>query len=268
MTDAKQDRNGGHTGPRPKRGVPRGSLQDASELARKVWDAARRSSVEWGAFAKALGHSAPSGGAYKTKLALLRVFGLIENVGEDRVRLTDTGFDVIRGDDPGSQAAAKRKAFLNVGAYSELVSDQAGHKLIEDEALANRFHYGWGVSDDAAKEAAKSFVESAQFAGVIDADRIVRTTSAALKAASEDDQDGPSSRVADRRDREEPSPEDSEGGGTGARKTGRVDPGVDGPGDPPMITVDVSLDLSGFSTEDVIKILRTLLSLNRGNGDG
>ncbi|MGD9702498.1 MAG: hypothetical protein AB7Q42_09685 [Acidimicrobiia bacterium] len=239
-----------------RRGVPRGSLADAEKIAAGLWKAARLGSVAPEALAKELSgeEAKASGGAWRNKMALVNVFGLVQKDG-NKLKLSRVGQGIVREDDHAKRAESRRSAVLGVNPYKEILSRSAGHELPSTAGIASTFEYEYGLPKADAKKAAESFVASVKLASFVTDANLV-TMAEVTESAAED----LSGRNGDAID--EPA--------TGSEPI--VNPLVPGPSvtDPvvqahrtvkrigPSVSVTVSVDLSAFAANDVIRILAVL----------
>lgn len=223
--------------------IPRAGLESAEELAGKLWDLSRGSAVAKGAFGKHIGNKETSG-PFATKLALLRYFSLIEDV-DGKIQLSDIGRDIVRDDAPAKRQAARQLAFRSVPNYESLLQRFAGQQLPTVGSLATTLHYELSLKEDAANKAASAFIDSAKLAGLADDAGTVGVSEA-------------------------PPSEQPEAGDV---LTEPVDSSPESPIEPvpPMrpiehkttssaaqVSVSVSLDLSAFDADEVLRILAAL----------
>jgi hypothetical protein len=240
-----------------KKGLPVQSLKTAEQAAQKLWEVARRGAVAPEAYAKQLGLTKASGGAWRAKLALLRGFGLV-TVSKTDIRLSDLGLDIIRTDDDSKRQAARRKSFFKVRVYKELVDAYAGEELPERDQIASKLEFQFGRSAEAAQQAAGAFIESLKHAGLLDHSNTVLRSQ---HEAASNEAGSPIGGAADDSDEfagefEDAVDDDGDDLGEPVRQhqaAAEIEPVSDR-----LVSLTVTLDLSGFRAEEVLEILRAL----------
>jgi hypothetical protein len=162
---------------------PYGDLDDAVAVARAVHNVGG-SRCEINQLAAELGHATSEGGAFRTKLAVARVFGLIATA-KDSVRLTERGRDIV---DPSYEQGARVEAFLAVPLFNEIYERYKRTMLPRDIALERELE-GLGVPSKQKERARQIFQRSAGQAGFFKygKDRLVRP---AVASASSSEPDG------------------------------------------------------------------------------
>ncbi|OWY59915.1 hypothetical protein B7486_72005, partial [cyanobacterium TDX16] len=98
-------------------------MKDAENMAQALWRAARLGTVPPEALAKELlGPDAKaSGGSWRNRMALFRVFGLVKSSEGGQLGLSDLGLGVVRQDDEPRRLAALRASVLQVPSYRDLL---------------------------------------------------------------------------------------------------------------------------------------------------
>jgi hypothetical protein len=104
---------------------------------------------------------APGGGGFATKISTARIFGMIESAA-GRYQLTELGFEIV---DPGRQAEARVKAFLNVELYKRTYDEFRGKLLPPRPHGLERAFVNFGVTEKNARHARLAFEKSARLAG-------------------------------------------------------------------------------------------------------
>jgi hypothetical protein len=151
--------------PRPKR-VPRRSLSQAEQIAKKLFDAVGTGELAPASFMAVLGYKAEkASSAFDNAMALVRGYGLVER---KKIRLTELGLRLLRNDDLAAQAHARRDAALVPGAFKEILTTLDGQTLPSIDTLTIRFRFDYGLSEEAAKQSAKAIASTAKYAGLID----------------------------------------------------------------------------------------------------
>jgi hypothetical protein len=250
------------TAPKAKHGVPRGSLSDAETLAKAIWDAARLGAVPPEALAKELSgpEAKASGGAWRAKMALIRVFGLSEDDGQ-RIRLSTRGRQIVREDDPEGIRLARREAILAIPPYAEVLRGSAGLPMPSESSLSATFEFSYGLKAADARAAARDFIASTRLADLLTDDDVVMLETSAEEEPSADpaaniDLDLSDSAVRDEMPpSDEHRPDHSEDAVLHPKVTGAQ-----------QVALSITLDLSDFAPEDVIRILQSVgLSTNQSD---
>ncbi len=117
------------------------------------------------AFASYLGHETTNSGGFKRKLASMKDWGLIETRG-DRVVITDLGMRIAHPRTDDDEQGAIREAFLQAEVFAETYNDLAKGVDLSAERIGSMGVHEHGISPGAKADFARSFVESAAFAGL------------------------------------------------------------------------------------------------------
>lgn len=124
-----------------------------------------RGAVSSHELATALGYSGARNGAFLTRLANARLFGLVSG-GSDRIVLTERGRSALSTDlevaDP-----ARVEAFLAVPLYRAVLERSGGEVVPPVDQLAHLLESDFGESPNKAHSAAVKLVDSAGQAGLI-----------------------------------------------------------------------------------------------------
>jgi hypothetical protein len=105
-----------------------------------------------------------SSSAFKTKLAAAGYYGLIAKEGDSR-RLTERG-ERVTSDDAKRVLAAKREAVMST-SFGPLLHQFRG-RAVDENILAARLQSDFGVPDGSSTGVARTFVETATQAGLVD----------------------------------------------------------------------------------------------------
>lgn len=169
------------------------------------------------AFASYLGHETTNSGGFKRKLASMKDWGLVET-RDDRVVITDLGMRIAHPRTDEDERNAIREAFLQAGVFTETYNDLAKGIDLSAERIGSMGVHEHGISPGAKADFARSFVESAVYAGLghRNADGSIRLAGDSETEASrgadvaDDVEAGPQSNEASRDQRRSALP--SEGG--------------------------------------------------------
>ncbi|PPD16273.1 MAG: hypothetical protein CTY25_02425 [Methylobacterium sp.] len=137
---------------------PYGDLDDAMAFARAIHEVGGQGCLaeQLAGFLKV----APSGGAFRARMAHPRIFGLIE-YDRGEIKLTSLG---LRAVDPQQEAGARVDAFLAVPLYKALYDRYKGYTLPPPAALEREMAL-LGVSSKQTDKARQVFDRSAKQAG-------------------------------------------------------------------------------------------------------
>lgn len=150
---------------------PYGDLNDAVSVAHGVMSCGGVP-VDGDQLAGAMKQT-PTSGAFRTKIATARIFGVIETV-QGKYQLTDLGFAIA---DKDRERAARADAFLKVPLYKKLYDEFRNRQLPPRPAALEHAMVGFGVAQKQKDRARQAFDRSAQQAGYFDQggrDRLIR----------------------------------------------------------------------------------------------
>lgn len=242
-----------------KKGLPLYGLKTAEETATKLWQSARLGSVSTDVFAKALGLKGKGGSAWDMRMALLRGYKLV-TVDGDQVSLSPLGQRLINASDKEQQLAARREAMRTLKAYKDLLDTYVNTPVPEKASLAGKLEFEYGKTPANADTAAQAFLDSLVFAEMIAKSGLVRLDGedpTGDNPGSEDDEDD---RAADDLDaaldeleaeqREEALVEDEVVADDEGQLVQRGSAG--------NTSLTVTLDLSQFRVDEVVRILREI----------
>jgi hypothetical protein len=247
---------------RGKQGLPRTGLKGAEEAALKLWDVARAGKTAKEAYAKELKITSVVGnGAWDRKVAMLNQYGLIEPT-ETQIGLSPLGLDLVQDVDEAKRTEARRRSVRKVKPFEELISRFDGTELPTLERLTSTLRFEYQKTEDQAAKGAEAFVESLQFAGFLDPNRIVRKNGQQAGQELPDDSDGdeedePEDEL-DALDEDSFDESEEEPPADELEEEGPERPGRRAPRNAAAASLAVTLDLSAFRADEVIKILREL----------
>jgi hypothetical protein len=130
-----------------KKGLPTLGLVEAEDAASKIWGVARRGTAAPTALAKEFGLGKASGGTWRARLAHLRGFGVIREDDEE-IGLSPVGLDLVQDFDEGRRLAARRKAFMTLKSYRELVDEYNETQLPATDKIASKLEHEYGKAAD------------------------------------------------------------------------------------------------------------------------
>jgi hypothetical protein len=139
------------------------NLADADDALRKIDHHAKEMSKE--GFARALGHDAPKG-RFLHKLDALKSYGLVE-LTKDAVRLTPLAGDMLYGGNDASRAKARAQAFLGYEDFRRAFVEVPKNQDHSTQYLLDFIKGKLGIVNE-VERFLRLFLESAQFAGLLD----------------------------------------------------------------------------------------------------
>lgn len=154
---------------------PRYSLEQAEHLARKAFLMGARH-CDQDAVAQAVDYKNATNGAFKGLRAAANYFGLISYSSDQFLSVEEDWIDAFHADDDDKIRRLRREAVLGPELYRQLVDEFSDRQLPSAEKLARQLHLTpkYGILKDAAETAARVFLDSVQFAGVIDDNNFLR----------------------------------------------------------------------------------------------
>lgn len=153
---------------------PRYTLRQAEELARKAFElgANKRDQDD---VAQMAGYTGVKNGAFRGLRAAANQFGLIEYEGDNYLSVSSRWIDAFHTEDdkPEQLIQARQEAILLPDLYKQLIDQYKDHQLPKLDKLARELHLNlkYGILQDAAETAARVFLESIDYAGMVDSNR-------------------------------------------------------------------------------------------------
>ena len=147
---------------------PRFTLQQAEKLAKSVFDMGPRHCNQ-DIIAKQVGYSNANNGSYASLKATAVQFGMVV-VSGGYISVSDRWIEVFNSEDDMLVQIARREAMQRPDLYKQLLSDYGNKQLPSNERLTRELHLNpkYGILKDAASVAAQTFIESANFALMLD----------------------------------------------------------------------------------------------------
>lgn len=144
------------------------SLRQAEELAKAAFDLGARNCNQ-DKVAQAAKYSA-NGGAFKVLRATAKQFGLIQVEKNGDLSVTEDWIQVFLNSENLQLAREeRRKAMLQPKLYKQIIEEYTGRQFPGVERLAQELHLNqkYGILKDAAGNAARLFLESANYANLL-----------------------------------------------------------------------------------------------------
>lgn len=100
------------------------------------------------------------------RVSSAKQFGLL-NQEKGKISLTELGSEIIFPRDENNKESLLKRAFASSSFYKELINDFSGKTLPDQATLSNRLFHDYKIEAGAKDKAARNFVHSAEYAGVI-----------------------------------------------------------------------------------------------------
>src|SRR3977135_206180 len=117
-------------------------------------------------FAGYLGHNTTNSGPFRSKMASLRDWGLIERPSDGQVPLTDLGHHLAHPSSTEDEMRLLRDACFNAGPFAGIYNESAKETALSLEFIGNRAVTALGVSPQGKQRFADSFARSVVVAGL------------------------------------------------------------------------------------------------------
>lgn len=257
---------------RSKNGVARTDLKTIDDQAGKIWTVARKTEVAEVQIARGLSGKADalaSGGGWRARIAALRLYGVVTKTREGYFKMTDLGIALANVGDEVGHLEALRTAVMSIPANASILRRYEGGELPSLDTLATEFEFTYSMSSGDANSAAKVFIASAKYSGLVDDSDFVHRGNA---ASDTDADDGPLEDLYE--DMEASDEQDSATGGADeprAAESEPFDPSTtyvkqDQAPRPPEaspvgaspVGLNVKLDMSAWAVDDVLRVLAVL----------
>ena len=113
-----------------------------------------------------LGYKSANNGAFNTRLANARLFGLVE--GSSELRSSTRAIQILFPDFPQAAKAARVEAFEAVPLYAAVLNAYHGLPLPDEKGLKNALATRWGVNADKVPTVYLRLIECAEQAGLFE----------------------------------------------------------------------------------------------------
>jgi hypothetical protein len=153
---------------------PRYNFEKAEEFAIKAFKQGARN-CDPDIVAKAVGYSNAQNGAYKALRAAAKQFGLVNYDGNRFISVEEKWIDIFHSEDSTKLNNARKETVQQPYLYQQIIEEYKDRQLPQLDKLARELHLNpkYGILQDAAESAAKVFLESAEYAGIINANRYI-----------------------------------------------------------------------------------------------
>jgi hypothetical protein len=168
---------------------PQYDLDQSIDVARRITGRGAGAAVSGPELAAYLGYSSTNNGAYLTRVAAARLFGLIEG-RSDAISATERATRIIHPDYPETAERARLEAFRAVPLYSAFLEAFRGRPLPDENGMVNTLVGRFQVAERDAKPALARLLSSAEQAGlfrVAGSGRMIEPTIAASAPPTKDE---------------------------------------------------------------------------------
>jgi hypothetical protein len=220
VKDAEPDPKSGK--PRARSGVsfPYFDLDQSVEVARTMHERAG-GVCDISQLATLLGYSGVSNGSFRTRVSSAKMFGLIEDADDRKLRVSTRGRRIAAPVTPADERAARVEAFLAVDLFKQVFDTYNGTTLPENVGLRNLLQNQYQVVPDRVIPTVRILLDSAEQAGLFatagNRSRMVMPLGITTPAVTPPPPPAPPGVVETQR----------HGGGNGGGGGGRDDPDID-----------------------------------------
>src|SRR6185312_3207659 len=163
--------------PDPKAGKPRArsgvsfpywDLDSVTEVARAIHERAG-GACDTAQLATMLGYSGISNGSFRTRVSAAKMFGVIEDSDDHRLRVSARGRRIVAPVTDADGISARTEAFLAVDLFRRVFDRFNGTTLPEQVGLRNLFANEYQVVPDRIAPTVRILLDSAEQAGLFQA---------------------------------------------------------------------------------------------------
>lgn len=155
---------------------PRYTLEQVEELARRAFAMGARH-CDQDAVAQAVHYKNSTNGAFKGIRAAASYFGLISYKDDRYVSVTEPWIEALHADDEEAVRRLRQEAVRQPELFVQLIEEFSDRQLPSTEKLARQLFLTpkYGILKDAAELAARVFLDSIKFAGLVDSNNFLRS---------------------------------------------------------------------------------------------
>lgn len=153
--------------PRAKSGVrfPYNDLDDSVEVARIIHEKAG-GTCDLAQLATLLNYSGVSNGTFRTRVSAAKMFGVVEEADEQKIRVSGRGLAIVAPISADSATRAKVEAFMAVDLFKKVFDRFNGTALPEQVGLKNLLATEYQVVPDRIPPTVRIMLDSAEQAGL------------------------------------------------------------------------------------------------------
>lgn len=154
---------------------PRYTLEQCEELTRAAFHAGARN-LDQDRIAQEVGYKNARNGSFRGFRATAGQFGMITYEGDNYLSVAQQWIDVLDSEDTEALQRARQEAIVKPPLFRQLIDEYVDKHLPSMDKIARRIHLNpkYGILQDAAEVAARIFIESAKYAGMVDAKGFLR----------------------------------------------------------------------------------------------
>ncbi len=178
---------------------PRYGLKKAEELALKIFENGARNCDE-DIIAKAVGYTNGKNGAYNSLKAAAKHFNLINyNSSRSIISVEDRWIDVLHSEDLAKLKIERKQSLQQPNLYQKIIEKYKDIQLPQLDKLSRELHLNpeYGILQNAAERAAKVFLESAEYAGIINQNGFIELENKAVAADHDENKEDSSNLYQD-----------------------------------------------------------------------
>lgn len=223
VTDPTEDPKKGKSRAQSKTQFPYYDLADAVKVATAIHAKAGGQCTR-AQLSGLLNHKSVRSGAFLSRVAGAKMFGLIEKADGSNLRVTPRGERIVAPVDERQTTAAKVEAFLDVELFKKVFDKYQGKTLPGSVGLQNLFGTEYGIVKSRQPPTVRIMRASAQFAGFFDtAGSTQMVNPVGLQGSYQDPPPNPP-------EGGEPRPKGGDGGNSnvGGPDAGHIDPAIIG----------------------------------------
>ncbi len=166
VESSEADPKAGKPRPQSDTKFPYYDLRDAVAVAKTIHEKAG-GSCDRAQLAGFLGHKGVNSGAFLSRVSAAKMFGLIEQVGDDWLfRLTTRGKTIVAPVLPHLEDQARLDAFFAVELFQKVYDEFDGQTLPSEAGLGNLFGQTYGVVPTRVAPTVRIMMDSAEYAGL------------------------------------------------------------------------------------------------------
>jgi hypothetical protein len=192
VEEPREDPKSGKPRPTSDTRFPYYDLADVIEVAKTVREKAG-GLCDKPQLATLLGHKGVKSGAFLSRIAAAKMFGLVEQAEGGKFRLSRRGQAIVAPQSEASATDAKIAAFMDVELFKKVFQQYHGTTLPEEIGLRNLIETEYGVVESRVVPTVRIMLDSAKQAGLLNTEG--KGTRMVRPLASEADQPPPAPKM-------------------------------------------------------------------------
>lgn len=167
VNEPVEDPKKGKPRPQSKTQFPYYDLADAVKVADAIHTRAG-GVCDRNQLAVLLNHKSVRSGAFLSRVAGAKMFGLVERANDFRLRVTQRGKAIVAPVDQQKTARAKQDAFFAVELFERVYEQYKGNTLPNNVGLQNLFGTDYGIVKSRRAPSVRIMLASAEYAGLFE----------------------------------------------------------------------------------------------------